>query len=137
MKALVCGGRNVGRADPKKQHLEAANEIRKATAARRFVTETLDRLHLEKRFCEIIGGDEGGAERLGISWAVANQIPRTVFTRMNRTETTIKRNVRMLQECKPDLIIAIGGGESTSALLAEARKIGVPVVKVEMPKTLG
>lgn len=134
MRALVCGGRNIGRTDPRKQSLEAGDEIRRATTVRKFVSETLDSLHAEKIFCEIIGGDEGGAERLGISWAVANQIPRKIFTRANRTETTIKRNLRMLRESSPDLIIAIGGGESTTALLAEARRLGVPVIELAPPE---
>jgi hypothetical protein len=133
MKAIVCGGRNVGRTDPNALHLHASDEIKKAGAARTFVLKTMDELHSDKSFSAITCGNEGGAERLGITWATSRRIPVNVFERKGRGETTIDRNLRMLRASKPDLIIAFGGGESTQALLNEARRIGVPVLEVALP----
>jgi hypothetical protein len=134
MRAIVCGGRNVGRTDPNALHLGAATEIKKAGAARTFVLEMMDELHADRSFSEIIGGNEGGAERLGISWAASRRIPVNVFERKSRRETTIHRNLRMLRASKPDLIIAFGGGESTQVLLKEAHKLGVPVLEIALPE---
>jgi hypothetical protein len=135
MRVIICGGRNVGRTDPNALHLDAASEIKRASAARRFVSAKMDELHVEKPFGEIIAGNEGGAERLGISWAVFKRIPHKVFERKNRKETTFERNIRMLRESQPDLIIAFGGDESTTALLMEAKRLGVPAVEIALPQS--
>ncbi len=58
MKAIVCGGRNVGRTD-RKMHINAADEVRKAGDVRAFVAQKMDDLHVEKRFSEIMAGNEG------------------------------------------------------------------------------
>ncbi len=90
-------------------------------------------LHAEKKFSEVIGGDDGGAERLCTNWAKVNGIPLTIFERKDRRENTIDRNLRMLKASSPELIIAFGGGESTFALLSEAKKRGIPVIEIQMP----
>jgi hypothetical protein len=134
MKVIICGGRNVGRTDPNALHLDAASEVKRATAARRFVTAKMDELHVEKQFGKIIAGNEGGAERLGITWAVFKRIPHRVFERKSRGETAVERNIRMLRESQPDLVIAFDGDESTTALLMEAKRLGVPALEIALPQ---
>ncbi len=133
MQVIICGGRNVGRTNPK-LHLDAATEIKKATEQREFVVNKMDELHAEEPLRELIGGNEGGAERLGISWAAARGVPHQIYDRKNRRETTIARNIRMLRESQPDVVIAFGLGESTTALLMEAKRIGVRVLEIALPE---
>ncbi len=90
-------------------------------------------LHAEKKFSEIIGGDDGGAERICTGWAKANGVPVTIFERKDRRESITDRNLRMLKASSPELVIAFGGGESTRALLSEAKNRGIPVVEIQMP----
>ncbi len=134
IKALICGGRNVGRTNPNSLHSRAADEIRKATAVRKFVSEVMDELHVEKVFSEIVAGNEGGAERLGVSWATVNRIPCKIFDRKGPKESTIQRNMRMLRESQPAMVVAFGGGESTTALLEEAKRHGVTCVEIAVPE---
>lgn len=92
--ALICGGRNVGRATRTDTN-SAQSAVERATAQRNFVTATLDRLHQEEPFSKIIGGEEGGAERLGIHWAVTHKVTSQIFQRekkLLRTEDIFQRN---------------------------------------------
>lgn len=133
MKILVCGGRNVGKTNPNATHMDAASEIQRATKERNFVSEYLSKFHGEKPITEVIGGDEGGAERLGLHWATVNKVNSIVWKRLNTKETTIARNSRMLNAGKPDLVIAFGSGQSTSILVKEAKEKGVQTLEVQIP----
>ena len=42
------------------------------------------------------------------------------------------RNKRMLVEGKPDLVVAFPGGRGTANMVQQARKVGVPVIEVEV-----
>ncbi len=133
MKVLVCGNRNVGRTNPNATHLNAKAEIQRATNERTFVFDYLSSIHKEKSFTEVIGGDEGGAERLGLHWATVNKIPQKLWNRTSKKESIIDRNKRMLAGSKPDLIIAFGSGVSTEILTGAAKEKGIQVVEVAMP----
>ncbi len=128
MKVLVCGGRNVGRPSDQVERSLAAREIARAGAERDFVADTLSFLHREKPFSLVIGGEEGGAERLGMQWAQRSCIPTRAFTRKRgllQTEVIGDRNLRMLLEGKPDLIVCFGEGENTSRMLRSAKSAGI------------
>lgn len=151
MKIIVCGGRNVGRTSPNAAHFHAAAEISRATDERNFVIQHLSKMHAETPITMVIAGDEGGAERIGLNWAVRNGIPVDVWTRKksetvlskslgllretrsSRRETMTERNSRMLAGSKPDLVIAFGGGESTRELLEQAKRLSIPVLEVLPP----
>ncbi len=133
MKVLVCGGRNVGRTSPNASHQNAKAEIQRATNERTFVFDYLSTIHKEKSFTEVIGGDEGGAERLGMHWAVVNKVPQKLYSRTSKRETIIGRNKRMLTGSNPDLIIAFGSGVSTEILIGAAKEKGVQVIEVAIP----
>jgi len=130
MRAIVCGGRNLGRVNPGAS--DAKLEIARATAERKYFTDRIAELHAKHNFTEVIAGNEGGAERLGISWAERNGVRATQVERKPR-ETVPQRNARMLRDNRPDIVIAFGGGESTNALLVEAEKAGVPVDRNTVP----
>ena len=134
MKVLVCGGRNVGRTNPNAAHRDAATEITRATKERNFVSDYLTKFHAEKSITEVNGGDEGGAERLGLHWAAVNKVPPVIWRRLNSKETTNARNLRMLTGSNPDLVIAFGSGESTSLLVKNAKEKHIQVLEVSIPE---
>ncbi len=136
MRVLVCGGRNVGRVSRNVSRHATADihgGVKQATQERQFVADRMNELHAEKKFTEIIGGDDGGAERICTNWAKVNGVPLTIFERKDRRETITNRNLRMLKASSPELVIAFGGGESTNALLSEAKNRGIPVIEIQMP----
>lgn len=139
MRVIVCGGRNVGRTSHSATLQDDRSEVQRATRERAFVATTLSSLHAERGFSHIIAGDEGGAERLGLSWASVNEIPTTIYVRERShfgKETIDQRNARMLSSSNPELIVAIGTGASTARLLEIAERIGLPVVRITMPAQL-
>ncbi len=133
MRVLVCGGRNIGRVSRSVSLADTGNDIQRATQERQFVANKMTELHAEKKFSEIIGGEDGGAERICTTWARLNGVPLTIFERKDRRESIIDRNLRMLEASSPELLIAFGGGESTNALLSEAKKRGIDVLEIQMP----
>lgn len=132
MRVIVCGGRNVGRTSPAR-HFDAEGEIRRASTERKFVFDKLSEIHAEKKFSEVIAGNEGGAERLGASWAAKHGVGSRIFARRMRKETIIERNSRMLKETSADLLVAFGSGQSTKLFLDEAKKSGIPTLEFDVP----
>jgi predicted Rossmann-fold nucleotide-binding protein len=110
-RVLICGGREYNDHDA----LYAA----------------LDRLHAEHGFTVVIAGGARGADTLAAQWAEHRGIPTEVYMaewdRLGRKAGPI-RNQRMLDEGKPDLVIAFPGGTGTAGMMALARKAGVPVI---------
>ena len=43
-----------------------------------------------------------------------------------------KRNIQMLKEGDPDLVLAFPGGRGTENMIAEAKKAGVPVILADI-----
>jgi len=155
VKLLVCGGRLVGQVAPDLGGDAAAREMARASFERKFVTNYLAKMHEETPITLVIGGSEGGAERLGVNWAGANKVAVMTWQRLkfpksgllssikllggkasssNYTlETMEARNARMLAGCAPDLVLAFGGGASTQILLQDAREKGLHVVEIAIP----
>lgn len=126
---LVCGGRN----------------YRNAV----HVFRTLDALHAEHAFRQMIQGGATGADALAKDWAKTKpEIVRwtcradwadlshpdaIIRTRADGTQYDARaghrRNARMLQ-WKPDLVVAFPGGAGTADMVAQARAAGVEVMEV-------
>jgi hypothetical protein len=116
MRVLVCGGRefdDVG-----------------------LMISILDRLHTEKFFTVLIHGNARGADSMADSWAWRRGVPREPYkvTQGEWDELGKKagplRNQRMLDECKPDLVVAFPGGGGTKDMVKRAVKAGVPAHEV-------
>lgn len=111
---LVCGGRN----------FEDVAWLRSA----------LDRLHTEVPFARVIAGGARGVDTLAAEWAVARGIPADVFMAdwegLGRKAGPI-RNQRMLDEGKPDLVVAFPGDRGTADMVRRARDAGIEVTLVE------
>lgn len=155
MKLLICGGRIIGQVAPNATGDAAAREMARASFERKFMINYLNKIHAETPISLVIGGIEGGAERIGVNWAGANKIPVMTWQRLkfpkssllpsfnilggksssaNYTlETMEARNARMLAGCAPDLVLAFSGAAATQLLLKDAKEKGLQVVEIEIP----
>lgn len=114
MIALVCGGR--GYAD------------------RAFVFATLDVL----KPSAVLNGGAEGADRWAREWASERYVTCTTVEADWKTHGRAAgpiRNRAMLG-FRPDLVLAFPGGRGTANMVDEARKAGVPVKIVDVPRIL-
>jgi hypothetical protein len=113
MKALICGGRGYTDAERMARVMDAAVE-------RLGVTE-------------IIQGGAPGADHLAKQWAIARGISQTEFPadwNHYGRKAGILRNIAMLEEGKPDLVIAFPGGVGTAHMTSIAKKSGIRVIEL-------
>lgn len=111
MKVLVCGGR------------EYDDWPR--------LKEKLDKLHEEHQFTEVIHGAAQGADRLSGVWARWYNIKETPFPadwKQHGKRAGYVRNQQMLDEGKPDLVVAFAGGKGTEMMKELAMKAGIEVI---------
>jgi hypothetical protein len=110
MRILVCGGRDFTDTE--------------------FAYKTLDRVHRERGITCIIEGNARGADRIAGYWARKNRVDNRKFRadwkRDGKAAGPI-RNQRMLDEGKPDAVIAFPGGRGTADMISRAERSGLPV----------
>lgn len=81
----------------------------------------------------IINGGATGADRLAAEWAERRHVPVQTYWAYWKTHGKKAgpiRNQRMLDEGKPDLVVAFPGGRGTADMVRRARAAGVPVKEV-------
>lgn len=112
MRLLVCGGR----------------DFSDTTLAYRV----LDKLHRERMIGVVIEGDARGADRIAGYWARRNRIDNLKFPadwRAHGKAAGPIRNKRMLDEGKPDAVLAFPGGRGTANMIEQARGAGIEVIE--------
>lgn len=129
LRVLVCGGRDFH------DHQR--------------VWDTLDRIEAERgRIAVVIHGNASGADRHAWTWGIARKrevlgFPAhwqdishpdaVIVTRGDDTKydakAGLRRNQRMLDEGRPDLVIGFPGGTGTADMLTKARRAGVEVIQ--------
>jgi hypothetical protein len=81
----------------------------------------------------IIQGNADGADCLARMWAVFNKIQKISYQADWETygrKAGPIRNQRMLDDGKPDLVIAFPGGRGTADMVKRARRAGVEVREI-------
>ena len=82
----------------------------------------------------IISGHARGADKLGERFANANQCKLLIFPadwdKYKKAAGPI-RNQQMIDEGKPDLVVAFQGGRGTQDMIKRAKKHGIEVVEVK------
>ena len=110
-RVLVCGGRNYA-------------NVRTLNATLRGLSPPPT---------VIIHGAYSGADELAGKWALFNRVTELPFPadwgKLGRAAGPI-RNQRMLDEGKPDLVVAFPGNAGTADMIRRARAAGVPVIEV-------
>ena len=112
MRAIVCGGRDY-------DHKET-------------VFKTLSEIGVTF----LIEGGASGADATAADWALLFNVPSRRFnadwSAHGRAAGPI-RNRQMLEEGKPDIVVAFPGGRGTANMIKQARKAGVEVLKSPPP----
>lgn len=131
MTILVTGGRDYADADK--------------------VFSTLNAIHAETPIDRLVHGGASGADALASQWAVARRIKAIssfpadwddlshpdalVRTRRDGTKYNAAagpiRNQKMIEETKPDLVVAFFGGNGTKDCVRRALAAGIPVQEVK------
>lgn len=110
-RVLVCGGRNYG-------NIKA-------------VFDTLDQLQPEPEL--IIHGSASGADRIAQTWSDSAGVCCLAFPakwRLHGRAAGPIRNQAMIDEGKPDLVIAFPGGAGTADMVRRAREARIPIMQV-------
>lgn len=116
MRVLVCGGRDFDDYD--------------------LLEETLTNLFNEHNLWTegvIIHGAAKGADSLASVWADVEDIEEWAYPAKWSEEGKAAgplRNIRMLKEGKPDLVVAFPGGKGTAHMVKIAKEAGIKVIEV-------
>lgn len=121
MRVLVCGGRDY--------------------SGHRKVWAILSTMHAEAPIEAIIQGGATGADQWAAMWAKAVSSPidgpqprnepyAADWKRHGKAAGPI-RNQRMIDEGKPDMVLAFPGGRGTADMVRRAENAGIPVRKIE------
>jgi len=122
MRILVCGGRNYG-------YTPESGYTKKDFAV---FSKAMD-IVMSHKPSVIIQGNAKGGDEVGHLVAEALGLPEEVYKpewAAGKAAGPI-RNKRMLDEGRPDLVIAFKGGNGTANMISIARKAGVGVVEYE------
>lgn len=137
MRVLVCGGRGYGEIPNYVPRDQQAYWTDRAAREAFEVRETLYVADRDHRFTCVINGGAKGADRHAKKWAEVNSIPVETFKARWRQDGNKAagpiRNQRMIDEGKPDLVIAFPGGKGTADMVRRARAAGIPVQEVAAP----
>lgn len=82
----------------------------------------------------VISGKAKGADTLAIDWAVVNWCDFIEFPAQWKAygkQAGPIRNQQMLDEGKPDIVIAFPGGNGTRDMVRRTRKAGVEVIEID------
>lgn len=111
MVVLVCGGRNYW--------------------DQQAVFGVLSGLHHDQPISLLIHGGAKGADSLAGVWAYRNGVPCREFAadweKYGKSAGPI-RNRQMLDEGKPELVVAFPGGAGTRHMIEAAARRGLPIV---------
>ena len=112
MRILVCGGRNWKNIDT--------------------ISDELDVLETKHGIDVVIEGDARGVDGIAGDWAFVHRITNLKFPADWKTHgkaAGVIRNQQMLDEGKPDLVVAFPGGRGTADMVRRAEKAGVEVYR--------
>lgn len=118
-KVLVCGGRNY---DNRERLFKVLDKAFKAAS-------------IAGRSFTLIHGGARGADKLSHVWAQTRQINDVrVYEADWETHKRVAgpiRNIKMLTEGQPHVIIAFKGGNGTAHMMKIGREAGVPVYEIK------
>jgi hypothetical protein len=112
-RVLVCGGRDYADVDT--------------------LCRVLDASHKAHPIAVLIHGAASGADDLASEWAASHGILISAHPANWQAHGKLAgpiRNQRMLNEQKPDIVIAFPGGKGTADMCKRARKAGLVVLQI-------
>lgn len=130
MRVLVCGGRGYGMPGACASYEAMKEDLARQASEVSFLSLTLDNLHFERPITLLIEGDAPGADRLAGRWARRSNVETIKFPaewRKYGRSAGHRRNQQMLDEGKPDLVVAFPGGRGTADMVRRAEAAGIEV----------
>lgn len=121
MRLLVCGGRDY--TDRSRVYNEIAIAINWEPKGG-YANDSW----LPPKGTVIISGGAPGADQMAVDWAVIHWVPLEEYIaawEVYGKAAGPMRNVQMLEQGKPDLVLAFPGGKGTANMVAQARAAGV------------
>ena len=113
MKVLICGGRDFKDRD--------------------LLFSTMRELNKTHKFTTVISGAASGADDIGEQWGHWAELDVDMYPARwdthGRSAGPI-RNKQMLDEGKPDLVVAFAGGKGTANMIKQAKANGVEVMEI-------
>ena len=120
MRVLVCGGRDFNDLGAVWSQLDTLHNLPRHLGGTGPITR-------------IIQGGAGGADRLASQWASSNAVRQLEYPadwgKHGKAAGPI-RNQQMIDEGKPDLVVAFPGGRGTADMMARARAANIVVVEI-------
>ena len=141
MRLLVCGGRHYSNYKHVRQGKVTQEQFMAeyrvvddaiAEALGWVSTDDMD-TWLPPKDTVIISGAAGGVDTSAIDWAVVNWVEWEEYPANWEKDGKAAgpiRNQQMLDEGKPDKVLAIRGGKGTADMVRRAKKAGIPVIEV-------
>ncbi|MGB3417884.1 MAG: DUF2493 domain-containing protein [Mesorhizobium sp.] len=129
MRVLVCGGRDFN--DRQKLH-NALDAIVPRTEPDEYGNSLPDNV-------TIIHGGARGADQLADDYGVLNWCGIEIFRAdwgLGKAAGPI-RNQRMINEGKPDIVVAFPGGKGTADMVRRAKTAGIPVREIPPLPAIG
>lgn len=144
MRILVCGGRKFGdlvSLNHRRDHPQWAKREEEYKTLMEVLWELAEEYSTEYNpddnwlpsDIEIISGGAKGADSIAEDWATIAYCKCHVFEaewgKYGKSAGPV-RNKRMLDEGRPDLVLACPGGSGTANMVEQARKAGVKVIEL-------
>jgi len=126
MRILVCGGRD----------FSDRNFIFK-TLAKLYLDEWNDLVDSSGENLTVIAGKAKGVDTFAEQWAKCsgfNFLGFPALWKLHLNSAGPIRNQQMIDEGKPDLVVAFPGGKGTANMISKAKKAGIPVREIVYDK---
>lgn len=130
-RVLVCGGRDYGR---QWNGTEWVEDSRQLDRLRRTLDAALEAARSAGKVAVIIHGNARGADLLADQYARERSlkvIPFPADWNLHGRRAGPIRNIKMLTESQPHVIIAFKGDKGTAHMMKIGREAGVPVYEVK------
>lgn len=124
---LVCGGRHYNNVNT------LYNTLTNICVRKKWITKPDEYGNFLPRV-KLIQGGAKGADFWADQWAIINWVDSTTYHPdwdKDGKAAGFIRNQRMLDEGKPDLVVAFPGGVGTADMVRRARKAGVEVMEIK------
>lgn len=138
MRVLVCGGRMFGEVPRDTPICERPRISAVAREHARLIWDTLDTFRVDGKLTVLIhGACRTGADFHADRWARNCLVPVEAFAAKWRVNGKLdrsagpRRNQQMINDGKPDLVIAFPGGDGTADMISRAELAGLKVERIE------
>lgn len=96
-----------------------------------FIYKTMNEVNIKYDVYEYVFGDAHGVDAHVQKWVIENKLNHKKYYAdwgFHGKSAGPIRNKQILDECRPNLLIAFPGGRGTANMVIQARRRGVPIM---------